>query len=72
MTWKAMPLPLRERFESHWPGILGQIRSTRNDAGHPRSVEPVTHADVHAGLLLLPSLARLTTELQAWIASSYA
>ena len=68
---KVMPIALRERFESHWPGILGQIRTTRNDAGHPRSVEPVTHADVHAGLLLLPSLARLARELQAWIATSY-
>lgn len=42
---KDMPKELRERFESYWPAWTGLFRMTRNDAGHPKSVEPVTRAE---------------------------
>jgi len=67
-----MPTTLFERFAAHWPAFTHQIRTARNDAGHPVSVEPVTADEVHASLLILPQLATLTTQLSDWIGSSYA
>jgi hypothetical protein len=43
----------------------------RNDAGHPKSVEPVTFDDAHAALLIFPKLAKLNTDLLIWVSSSY-
>jgi hypothetical protein len=50
-----MPRELRERFESHWPSWSGLFRMARNEAGHPTSIEPVTHEHVHAALLMFTS-----------------
>ncbi len=64
---KAMPWTLGEAFESHWSSFTGQIRITRNEAGHPSSVEVITPEQVHASLLIFPELAKLTCDLDAWI-----
>jgi hypothetical protein len=66
-----MPVALFERFEANWPAFTHQIRTARNEAGHPVAVDPVTAEEVHASLLIFPELALLATQLQTWIASSY-
>jgi hypothetical protein len=43
----SMPSALFERFEANWPAFTHQIRTARNEAGHPASVEPVTAEEVH-------------------------
>jgi hypothetical protein len=58
---------LRERFDAHWGALTHEIRTTRNDAGHPTSIEPVTSESVHASLLLFPVLAGLTDDLLRWV-----
>jgi len=58
---------LWERFSGSWMSITDQIRITRNDAGHPKSLGPVTHETVHASLLLFPTLARLVGDLHTWL-----
>lgn len=60
-----------ERFEAYWP-LSEQLRITRNDAGHPKSVEPVTADAVHASLLIFPEFARLVADLCAWIPTGIA
>jgi hypothetical protein len=67
----AMPTTLFERLEANWPAFTHQIRTARNDAGHPVSVEPVTADEVHASLLIFPQLAALATQLVIWIGSDY-
>src|SRR5438094_10521740 len=39
---------LWESYESNWNAFTGQIRTARNEAGHPISIDPVTHSTVHA------------------------
>jgi hypothetical protein len=58
---------LREPFEAYWSAFAQQIRATRNDAGHPVSVDPVTPDTVHASLLIFPELARLANNLSRWV-----
>jgi hypothetical protein len=67
----AMARDLRERYESFWTAWTGLFRMTRNDAGHPKSIEPVTREAVHAQLLLLHDHARLVFDLGAWIDSTF-
>jgi len=67
----VMPTTLFERFEANWPAFAHQIRTARNEAGHPVAVDPVTADEVHASLLIFPELASLATQLEAWIASEY-
>lgn len=67
----TMPPTLFERLEANWPAFTHQIRTARNDAGHPASVEPVTADEVHASLLIFPQLAALATQLADWIGSAY-
>ncbi|MGO8996277.1 MAG: hypothetical protein ACLQVI_23440 [Polyangiaceae bacterium] len=67
---KSMPVKLRESFQYNWPAFLQQIRASRNDAGHPASIELVTGEVVHASLLIFPELAKLSTELQAWVVNA--
>ena len=67
----AIPGPLFERFEANWPAFTHQIRTARNEAGHPVSVEPVTAEEVHASLLIFPELATLANHVQAWIRTNY-
>jgi hypothetical protein len=64
---KAVPTKLFESFESYWPASTQQIRSARNDAGHPISVDPIDEPTVHAGLLVFPELAHVASELLNWI-----
>jgi hypothetical protein len=64
-----MPRPLDEKYEAYWPAFTQQIRATRNEAGHPSSIEPVTFDIVHASLLIFPELANLVNELEVWITS---
>jgi hypothetical protein len=66
---QQMPQPLRETFESYWPAFTQQIRVTRNEAGHPTSVEPVSEDAVHASFLVFPELVRVSTQLNDWIAT---
>jgi hypothetical protein len=68
---KDMPRELRERFEAHWPSWSGLFRIARNEAGHPSSVDPVTHEQVHAALLMFHEQARLCADLAAWIDASF-
>jgi hypothetical protein len=66
-TQKArFPRELREAFEAYWGAFAQQIRATRNDAGHPESVDPVTPDAVHASLLVFPELAKMANELATW------
>jgi hypothetical protein len=60
---------LRDPFESYWSAFALQIRTVRNDAGHPTSVDPVTPETVHASLLIFPELARLANNLSKWISN---
>jgi hypothetical protein len=58
---------LREPFEAYWSAFALQIRTTRNEAGHPTSIDPVTPDTVHASLLIFPELARLADNLARWV-----
>ena len=60
-----------ESVEQYWPAFTGQIRRVRNDAGHPTSIEPVTHETVQASLLIFPELATLISNLITWVSSDY-
>lgn len=63
----AFSRQVREPFEAYWAAFSQQIRTTRNAAGHPVSVDPVTPDSVHASLLIFPELARLATALSNWV-----
>jgi len=67
----AMDVKLRETYEAYWPAFTQHIRSVRNDAGHPLSVNPVTDRAVHASLLIFPELAVIADRLRAWIVTTY-
>jgi hypothetical protein len=60
---------LRESVGANWPAFSYQIRATRNEAGHPTSVDPVTADGVHAALLIFPELAKLADKLNQWVVS---
>jgi len=66
----SFPKELREGFEAYWLAFAQQVRATRNDAGHPSSVDPVTEDGVHASFLVFPELARLSTDLAIWISAN--
>lgn len=63
------PIALSEAFNSYWPAFTQQLRSIRNDAGHPVSVEPVSEETAHAALLIFPLQAKLATDLMSWLNS---
>ena len=63
------PRELREEFEAYWNAFAQQIRTTRNDAGHPSSVDPVTEDSVHAAFLVFPEQAALSSKLSEWIST---
>ena len=58
---------LRDEFEAYWAAFAQQIRTVRNDAGHPTSVDPVTPESVHASLLIFPELTGLARKLKEWV-----
>jgi hypothetical protein len=63
----SFPKELREEFEAYWLAFAQQIRATRNDAGHPSSVDPVTEEGVHGSFLVFPNLAKLSNSLSTWV-----
>jgi hypothetical protein len=67
----SLPAALFERFEANWPAFTHQIRTARNDAGHPVTVEPVTAEEVHASLVIFPELATLAEQVREWIRTNY-
>lgn len=66
-----MTKDLYERVDSYWPAFTQQIRTIRNESGHPKSVDPVSQDTVHASLLIFPELAALAKDLTAWILAGY-
>ena len=60
---------IKEFYEGYWSAFTTQIRMTRNEAGHPATVEPVTQQTVHSCLLIFPELAKLQNQLVKWINS---
>lgn len=69
---KAMDPTLRENYEAYWPAFTQQIRSARNEAGHPTAIEPLTLDAVHALFLVFPQVAKLASELIAWLKKEHA
>jgi hypothetical protein len=69
----AVGFPLPTQFssllivEAYWAAFAQQIRTVRNDVGHPSSVDPVTPDTVHASLLIFPELAKLQNKLTNWV-----
>lgn len=68
---KNIPKPLFESFSTYWTALSGQIRISRNEAGHPNSVDPVTEDSVHASLLLFPEFLKLIGDISEWINNQY-
>lgn len=64
---KGFETQLREEYEAYWMAFTQQIRATRNEAGHPTSVEPITGDAVHASFLIFPELAKLENKLRKWV-----
>ena len=64
---KKIPTSLFESFEAYWPAFNHQIRTARNESGHPVSIQPVTPDRVHASLLIFPELRILADKLKSWI-----
>ena len=64
----SMPKDLGESYDAYWTALAEQVRRVRNEAGHPSVLDPVTPESVHAGLLILPELAKLVSDLETWIA----
>jgi len=67
---KDMDDALASSFESYWPAFTQQIRTVRNEAGHPQSIDLIGDDAVHASLLIFPEIAKLTTNLGTWIESN--
>jgi hypothetical protein len=62
----SFDLKLRDSFDAYWSAFALQIRTVRNDVGHPTSIDPVTPDTVHASLLIFPELASLASRLSDW------
>jgi len=60
------PPGLKDEYESYWAAFTQQIRTARNDAGHPSSVDPITPETVHASLLIFSELSKLANSLENW------
>jgi hypothetical protein len=68
---KSLPDTLRDEYDAYWPAYTQQIRASRNEAGHPSSVDPITADTVHASLLIFPELAKLQNQLIDWTQPKY-
>ena len=68
---KRMGKPLAESYDAHWGAFTQQIKTPRNDAGHPKSINPVTPETVHASLLIFPELVRLSADLKTWVPDNF-
>jgi hypothetical protein len=67
MKGADMPPQLAEDVGAYWPAFTQQIRSARNEAGHPVSLSSMTPERVHAALLVFPEVAKMTATLRDWI-----
>jgi hypothetical protein len=65
-----LPRELREPFESYWPALAREIRASRNEAGQPSSIDPITPERSRAALLVFPLLAKLVADLSTWVQAS--
>lgn len=68
---KGVAKPLAEMLDANWSAFTQQIRTARNDAGHPNSIDPVTPETVHASLLIFPEMAKLISDLRAWVPQNF-
>ena len=68
---QTMGHQLCESFEAYWSAFTQQIRTVRNEAGHPVSVDPVKDRNVHSSLLIFPELAVLSSDIMDWIKNTY-
>ena len=68
---RNMPKELREAYEAYWPAFAQQIRSVRNEVGHPSSINPITPDTVHAQYLVFPELATLAVQLNNWVVEGF-
>lgn len=68
---RNLPKELREAYEAYWPAFAQQIRSVRNEAGHPISINPITPETVHNQYLVFPELATLSAQLNRWVVEGY-
>lgn len=66
-----LPNKLYEEFEGNWPAFLHQIRNSRNDAGHPLSINPITRESIYGSLLIFSELAKLQMNLVAWVNTNF-
>lgn len=66
-----MPNNLLDEYNAYWPALNEQIRRTKNDAGHPENISFFTYEDVHASLLMLPNIAKLTNHLMSFIEDNF-
>jgi len=64
-----MPTDLKNNYEANWTPFTNQIRTARNEAGHPISIEPVTNEKAHASLLIFPEFAKLVDDIKVWISN---
>ena len=67
MSQTDMAGDLAEDVGGYWPAFTQQIRSARNEAGHPVSVAAVGPERAHAALLVFPEIATMAKKLRAWI-----
>lgn len=65
----SMDANLKDEYQASWSGFTYYIRMVRNEAGHPTSVDPIADEQVHAALLMFPSLASLAQKLSTWATS---
>jgi hypothetical protein len=68
----SMDKSLAGAFDTYWTGFIQQIRVARNDAGHPKTVDPVTPEGVQASLLMFPHVAELGQQLKDWVGKHFA
>lgn len=63
----SMDESLRNAYNAFWQPFTQQARLMRNDAGHPKAIDPVDEATVHGVLLTFPAHAKLAADIMAWI-----
>ena len=65
------PRDLWDNYNAFWNAFTHIIRTIRNDAGHPISIDPVTEEIVHSSLLLFPEVSKLASKLKEWVDNYY-
>jgi hypothetical protein len=63
----SFPKVLRDEYDGYWSAFTQQIRATRNEAGHPSSIDPISPQTIHGSLLIFPELLKLADKLKNWI-----